>query len=153
CHRSCSTLLAQKTAPSFLPSECRALTLLHAADSRHSPRLNVTAILTINRRVRHSRTIEARFEIEQRWFDPRVAADVRDKRGIEAHVALEAIRAHAVAVEEVSGVADREAVAPQQPLIDFDLALVALLPVFIDRDARGLRRGLVVHSDQLAAGV
>src|SRR5262245_30634674 len=87
CHRSCSTLLAQKTAPSFLPSECRALTLLHAADSRHSPRLNVTAILTINRRVRHSRTIEARFEIEQRWFDPRVAADVRDQRGIEAHVA------------------------------------------------------------------
>src|SRR5262249_29145003 len=65
-------------------------------------------------------------------------------------MSLEAVGVDTVGVEEVPAVVDLQALLAQQPLIDFNLALVADLPLVIERDLAVLGGGFVVDNDQLA---
>jgi hypothetical protein len=69
------------------------------------------------------------------------------------HAFVEALGILAVAVDKNSGVRDAEAVAAEEPLIDFHLSLVALLPILIDGDAAQFRGRLVIDHGKLAADV
>ena len=58
------------------------------------------------------------------------------------------MKCSSVRIHPIPGVGDREAVLTQQPLIDLDLALVSVMPFFVERFG-----GEVVDRRERAEGV
>src|SRR5262249_20134801 len=113
-------------------------------------RTDVAAKLAIVRSRRDVISHQTRFEIEQGRLDPIAVASVGQQRDGKVEPLPEALGVLAVAVEEKAAVLDLKALRAQQPNINAHLALVAVLPCFIERDLAVLRGGLVIDNDQPA---
>lgn len=113
--------------------------------------LQVGALLAAGRRGGRGVALEAGAGGHQRRLDPGVVPGVGNEGDLEFHPAAESVRgAVAVAIDEVAGPGDAEAVLAQQPLVELHLPLVGDLPVGVDADLFVLGGGLVVGDDELA---
>jgi hypothetical protein len=85
-----------------------------------------------------------------RLLDPLIAPVIGDEEHRELKPAVERLAIPvAVDVDEVAAIRDGEAVAPQEPLVEFHLALVRLLPPVVERDRLLRASRLVVDDDEL----
>src|SRR6185503_11728885 len=98
---------------------------------------------------------EARFKAHECRLEPIGRARVRDKRDLKLELAVERCAVlGGVRIDEVAGVGDRKSFFAQKPLVGFHLALVAVVPLFIERlYLFVLARRLVVNDDELALGI
>ena len=86
----------------------------------------------------------------KRAFYPPVIAVVGDELDPEFQARIEARHvASPVAVDKPAPPCHRKSLAAQQPLVELHLALVAVLPIGIERHLGHLGGGLVVHHYQL----
>lgn len=97
---------------------------------------------------------QAVVRVVQGVLDPRVVARVREHGDIKFQFAIKGFTVGAaVGVDKVAGVGNWEAALPEQPLVDFHLALVAFFPLVIKVDLPGFARGFVVNHNELAGRV
>ena len=112
---------------------------------------------TAHRRVtncRHIIAFDSGFHFDERRFNPGIAAYIWNKFRVEFQAVAETVNVQAgVGIDEVTGVADLETILAKQPLVNFQLAFVADLPIRIDTDFFGLAGSFVIHHDELAGGV
>ena len=77
--------------------------------------------------------------------NPCVASGIRNDRDLEFELRVEALgRGVAVCVDEIRDIGNREIIFSEEPLVDFDLALVSVLPVGVKRDIAVFARRFVV---------
>ncbi|GEM_PF-4792831 len=89
------------------------------------------------------------------FLNPVIIARVRNESNVEVQFGIEDIAVGlAIAVHEISRVRDLEALTAEQPLIDFHLALVAIVPVLIELgNFFSLGRGFIIHDNVFAIGI
>src|SRR5258708_6076539 len=115
-------------------------------------KFTVAAVITLFIRGRNFFTIERLFDIEKRPFHPRIITLVWYERDLENKFAVKSFfGATRVAVYEISGRRNGEAVLAEKPLIYFHLPFVPIVPIFVERFyLLVFTRRFVIHDDQIA---
>src|SRR3989344_151196 len=97
---------------------------------------------------------QARMHIFDCFLHPRVVSGVRDNLELELKTRVKALRRRvAICVDEVCDIRCLESVFPEQPLVYFDLPLVSVLPLGIERLFSVFARGFVVNDVELPLGI
>lgn len=111
-------------------------------------------MLAVVRREREIIGVEARFHRAKGRFNPRIIPGMREQGDFKFQHAVKRVSIKVtIAKYEISGRMYRKIITPEQPLIDFHLPLIPLLPFTIEGDLRIRSGGFVVDNNQLACRV